>query len=243
MAARKSIKTPRIVQTNNGLRWFAVFSLGAMLGAAVWFGFDYGREWAGLAAGESSKSVRRLRQAVDELEGERDGLSSRVAALERASQIDREATRMAQLDLKNAQDEVEELEKEVEFLRNLVEDGATGALRIKDFKLSPTEHERTFSYRMTVTQIKEDFGWTRGAVGLKINGMLEGQAKVLDMQDLSEGVDEFKPHKIKFRHFQHLKGTLVLPEGFSPDNVTVEVKPSVKKLAPLSEAYDWVVGG
>ncbi len=239
MAIDNKIKTPRIVQANNGMRWFGIFFLGALLGAVGWFSFDYGREWAGLSSGETSQSIRRLRQAVDALEKQRDGLRGQVAELDRSSQIDQETSRMAQIELNRAQDEVQELEKEVEFLRNLVEEGSTGVLRITDFKLSPTDDERKFSYRMTVTQIKEGFGWTRGAVVLKINGMLNGQAKALEMDDLA--ASELKPHSIKFRHFQHLKGVIQLPEGFTPDNVTVEVKPSVKKLAPLNETYDWVV--
>ncbi len=241
MAADNKIKTPRIVPVNNGMRWFGVFFLGTLLGAAGWFGFDYGREWAGLSAGETSKTIRRLRQAVVELEKQRADLRGQVAALDRSSQIDREAMRISQMELKTAQNEVLDLEKEVAFLRNLVESDSIGALQINDFKLSPTDDDQAFAYRMTVTQIKEDFGWTRGHVSLTINGMLEGQAKALGMDDLA--IKGLKPHSIKFRHFQHLKGTVQLPEGFTPDNITVEVKPSVKKLAPVNETYDWVVNG
>ncbi len=241
MAADNKIKTPRIVQSTSGGRWFLVFFLGALLGAVGWFGFDYGREWAGLSAGETGQSVRRLRQTVKQLEKEREGLRTKLTALERSGQIDREATRMAQIELKNVQDANQELEKEVAFLRNLVEEGATGALRIKDFKLSETDQAGRFSYKFTVTQIKEDFGWTKGEVLLRIEGMLEGQAKGLGMEDF--GGAESKPHPIKFRHFQRINGTISLPEGYSPDSLVIDVKPSVKKLAPVSEAYDWAVSG
>jgi hypothetical protein len=218
-----------------------VFFLGALLGAAAWIGFDYGREWAGLSAGETSRSVRRLRSAVKELEKERDELRQQLVALERSGQIDREATRLAQMELARLQDQRQELEKEVEFLRNLVEEGATGALKIKDFNLSSTDQQSEFEYRFTVSQSKEDFGWTKGNVLLKIVGSDESGAKTLDLQEVS--ADSEEAHKIKFRHFQNIKGLLRLPEGFSPDSVSVEVKPTVKKLAPLSESFDWVVEG
>jgi len=239
--ADSRIKTPRIVQSNGGLRWFGVFFLGALLGAVAWFGFDYGREWAGLSAGESSRSVRRLRNAVDELEQERDALRQQLAALERSSQIDREATRMAQMELVKLQEQRQELEKEVGFLRNLVEEESTGALRIRDFKLASSDKEGEYGYRFTVSQSKEDFGWTKGDVLLKIVGSDESGAKTLGLAQLS--TEKEQAHKIKFRHFQNIKGIVRLPEGFTPDSVTVEVRPTVKKLAPISASFDWVVEG
>ncbi len=239
--AESRIKTPRIVQPGGGLRWFGVFFLGALLGAVGWFGFDYGREWAGLSAGETGRSVRRLRTAVEELKQERDELRRQLAALERSSQIDREATRMAQVELTRLQDGRQELEKDVEFLRSLVEEGATGVLRIKDFKLSSAEQEREYGYRFTVSQSKEDFGWTKGDVFLKLVGSDESGARTLELQQVTTDSQEI--HKIKFRHFQNIKGTVRLPEGFNPDSVIVEIKPTVKKLAPIAESFDWVVEG
>ncbi len=235
------IKSPRIVQPNGAFRWFGVFFLGALLGAAAWFGFDYGREWAGLSAGETGRTVRRLRHALEELEQERDQLRQQLTALERSGQIDREATRMAQLELTALQAERQELEQEVEFLRNLVEEDATGALRIKDFKLSATDEGRVFGYAFTVSQTKEDFGWTKGEVLLQVVGTDESGARTLGLKEMS--TDEPDGHKIKFRHFQNIKGTIRLPEGFNPDSVAVEVKPAVKKLPPISESFDWVVEG
>jgi len=239
--ADSRIKSPRIVQSNGGGRWFGGFFLGALLGAAAWFGFDYGRDWAGLSAGQNSRSVSRLRTAVEELERERDELRQQLTALERSGQIDREATRMAQMELVKLQEQRQELEKDVEFLRNLLEEGAAGALRIKDFKLSSSGQDREYAYRFTVSQSKEDFGWTKGEVLLKITGSDASGAKTLALGQVS--TDKEKNHKIKFRHFQNIKGTVRLPEGFAPDSVVVDVRPAVKKLAPVSESFDWVVGG
>lgn len=241
MVSESRIKSPRIVQPGGGARWFGVFFLGALLGVVAWFGFDYGREWAGLSASDNSRSARRLRKAVTELEQERDSVRQQLTNLQRSSQIDREATRMAQLELTGLQEERQELEKEVEFLRNLVEDGATGMLRIKDFRLSASDQERVYNYQFTVSQSKEDFGWTRGGVYLTISGTGRSGSETLDLPQVDP--DGVKNHKIKFRHFQNIKGSIRLPEGFAPDGVFVEIKPTVKKLAPLTESFDWVVAG
>ncbi len=242
MGVDHKTRTPRIVQSNGGgIRWFAVFFLGALLGGVGWFAFDYGRELAGLSYSDTGRSVKRLRKAVTALTQERDELRQQLVALERSSQIDREASRLAPTELKKLQEERQELEKDLEFLRNLVEDKAAGALRIKEFKLAAMDKEREYSYRFTVSQMKEDFGMSKGYVDISIQGILKGVKKTLKLPVLSAG--KKKTHKILFRHFQNIQGQLLLPEGFVPDRLIVEVSPETKKLPPLRESFDWVVGG
>lgn len=242
MGVERKTKTPRIVHSKGGgARWFVVFFLGAMLGGVGWFAFDYGREWAGLSLSDTDRSVKRLRESVAALTRERNELRQKLAALERSSQIDREASRLAQMELKKLQEERQELEKDLEFLRNLVEDEGAGTLRIKVFKLAAADKEREYSYRFTVSQVKEDFGMSKGRIDISIEGSFEGAAKTLKLTELA--VDKKKSHKMSFRHFQHIQGQLLLPEGFTPDSLIVEVSPETKKLPPLRESFDWVVGG
>lgn len=241
MGVERKTKTPRIVYSNGGgARWFLVFFLGALLGAAGWVGFDYGREWAGLSRSDTGRSVKRLRESIAALMRERDGLRQELTALESSSQIDREASRLAQMELKKFQEERQELEKDLEFLRNLVEAEGKGALRIKEFKLAATDKEGEYNYLFTVTQMKEDFGTSKGQVDIRVGGTLEGTAKSLTLAELTDKKTE--NHKIRFRHFQNIQGQLQLPEGFVPDSLIIEVVPETKGLPPLRESFDWVVG-
>jgi hypothetical protein len=242
MGTKRIFRTPRIGQPRTGAgRLFAVFFLGALLGGVGWFAFEYGREWAGLSNSIRGLSVKRLRNALNALEDERDALRQQLAALERASQIDQEASRLAQLELKKYQEENQELEKDVEFLRNLVEHDAEGALRIKEFKLAAGEEERTYNYRFTVSQAKPEFGVSKGRILVSVEGSLDGTAKTTALDNATDVKTDV--HVMKFRHFQNIQGSILLPKGFSPDNMVVEVKPDSKKLSPLRESFDWVEGG
>jgi hypothetical protein len=242
MGVERKTRTPRIVDSKGGgARWFMVFFLGALLGGVGWFAFDYGREWAGLSLSDTGRSVKRLRESVAALTRERDELRQKLPALERSSQIDREASRLAQMELKKLQEERQELEKDLEFLRNLVGDEAAGALRITEFKLAATDKEREYSYRFTVSQLKEDFGMSKGRIDISIEGTFEGAAKTLKLAELT--ADKKKLHKMRFRHFQNIQGQILLPEGFTPDSLMVEVSPEIKNLPALRESFDWVVGG
>lgn len=242
MGVERKTRTPRIVQPHGGgTRWLGVLLLAALLGGVGWFAFDYGRERAGLSHSDTGRSVKRLGESVAALTRERDELRQKLAAAERSSQIDREASRLAQLELKKLQEERQELEKDLEFLRNLVEDEAAGVLRIKEFKLAATDREREYSYRFTVSQVKEDFGVSKGRIAIRIEGTFEGAAKTLKLAELTAG--KKKTHTMRFRHFQNIQGRLLLPAGFTPDSLIVEILPETKKLPPLRESFDWVVGG
>lgn len=241
MAAKHRTKTPRIVHANSATRWFGVFFLGALIGAVAWLAFDYGREWAGLSTSDSGLAVRRLRASLKVLKEEREQLHIQLAAQERSSQVDREAARAARAALRGIQQEKQELEKDIRFLRNLVDTESTGVLRIKDFKLNNRAGANRYAYAFTVTQLKEGVGLSKGRIHIQVAGLQDDNEVQLGLAELeskrADGV------KMRFQHFQEVRGKLHLPEGFVPQRVHVEIKPDNRRLAPLAEAYEWAVAG
>jgi len=241
MGALYKVKSPRIVHGGgDGVRCFLVFFLGILLGIGGLQLLGYGLDWSGLFDGDGDHADGPTQEFVAVLAEERDQLRQELTALERSSQIDREATRLAQQELKNLQEQRQELEKDLEFLRNLAQDAGAGALRIKEFKLTAAEQERTYGYRFTVRQQKEDFGWAKGYVDVSIEGTQGGQAKTLELSELSD-IEEEK-HFFRFRHFQNIEGEVLLPEGFAPDSLVIDVLPETEKLQSIRETFDWVVG-
>ena len=48
----------------------------------------------------------------------------------------------------------------------------------------------------------------------------------------------------EIRYFQELAGTIILPEGFEPEAVILDVIPAGKgKPKPLSQTFDWYAAG
>ena len=233
MVAPRKIKTPRIVRRNNGVRLFGIFVLGMLLGAVGWLAFDYGREWAGFSAGQAGRTAKRLRAAVAALERERDELRQQIVALERSSQIDREATRVAREEYRRLQDETQEQVRKTEFFRSLVQEGGAGSLRTKGFELFAVAGERVYGYRFTIRQVKEDFGVSEGEVLILVEGAQDGERKTLGPEKV----------KMRFRHFQRIEGKLRLPDGFDPVALVVDVQPISKNLAALKQRFEWQLGG
>ena len=45
-----------------------------------------------------------------------------------------------------------------------------------------------------------------------------------------------------FRYFQDFDRELVLPEGFTPEKINVEVISNTKSIASVEQSFDWLVG-
>ena len=242
MTGRRRIESPRIVeQPNYVLRGFVVVLALAAIGARERRGLrrrDSGRARGIRAFGRgkctpSSKNGDRLAAQVVELK-------QQSVVLERSQQIDREANRRASKQLMAAQDERLALEKEVSFLRRLIQEGGGGILQPKDFSLKETgELTGEFGYSFTIRQLIQDFGESTGSVDIQIVGKRDGEDATLPLAKL-EG-SEPASHKMKFKHFQSFEGTIRVPDAFEPESFVVEIEPTTTKLIPVSETFPWTV--
>ena len=217
-------------------------AIGLMLGAialcmaalAFWGGYR-------LAEGRPSP------EALQTLQGERDGLAEAIAEAnkqgilcERTREIDRERDLVAQAELKAAQDERLALAREVSSLKRMIREGGKGVVAVQDLRLAATEAQREFRYSFTLTQLVEEFGQSKGAIEIKLTGKQGGKDETLSLKQLKGS----KPSKLTmdFEHFQNLEGRLVLPQGFEPHTLVVEVDPKGEKLVGSVETFPWRPG-
>lgn len=234
MSKRRRVVSPRIVLPHGFGLWFFIvlLVLSAISGAFV----------AGVfLAREEAKPVEAVVVALTQ---ERDVLVEQLAAvkqeqivLDRTLQIEREANSTAREGLKAAQDERLTLEKEASFLKRLIREGGGGILKVQDVALAPGEEEGLFAYSFTVSQLISEFSESAGTVALKLAGKLDGEEVTLGLDKLAGS----KPtsHKMHFKHFQHFEGTIQVPEDMEPETLVIELKPTTKKLIPVTDTFPW----
>lgn len=233
MGQRGRVVRPRIVgPASAGLRLFALLVMAAALGAAFVAGVFLG----GSEAGGLGVRVKGLEQEREVLANQLAALRQHNVVLERTQQIDREAGRSVRDQLRESQERRLELEREISFLRRLIREGGGGIAQIKEFRLEQTA-ERDFAYSFTVSQLVPDFGWSEGAVELKVEGRQGDTERTLGLRQL-EGSEPVE-HRMRFRNFQTFEGQLRLPEGLRADSLVVEVKPKTKNLIPVTETFPW----
>ena len=217
---------------NGGVHALLIF-LAILAGAG---GYYIGQLRAGFNLFETAKIKLELKASIDALEQKKSDLRDQLAIVQRSSQVEEEAHQQVKSDLKILQQENVELREEVDFYRGIVapRESAEG-MRIDQFNIDQSEGENLYHFTLVLTQVKKNQRFARGVTTLVFEGEEKGLPKKLELKDVS--VDKQKYLKFKFRYFQKFEGDIVLPVGFTPRQVVVEVDSRKKKT--IRRHFDW----
>ena len=163
------------------------------------------------------------------------GLRERIAILERAGQIDRKAYQDVDKYLLDLQSENFSLKEEVAFYRGIVSSPHTKGLGIQSFDVQQGHQGAVYRYRLVLTQDMKSDKVVSGTVDLSIAGEQDGFTKRLSSVDLRGGDNRLI--EFQFKHFQKIEGTFLLPEGFSPRSVLVQIVGDGETVT--ERTFDW----
>lgn len=198
---------------------------GAALAVAVlaWATFEYGRWRAGYNQVATAREQARLVAELRGTRAENATLTDRVALLTRSSEIDETARAQVKGSITELQDEILELREELAFYRGIVAPDDHGGLRIQSLKLARGAEERHWHYRLVLIQSIKVEQRAIGAVGLVVHGVRGGMTAALPLRDLAPPAGLLPGYS--FRYFQDFEGDILLPAGFTPGRIEVELQP------------------
>jgi cell division protein FtsB len=201
--------------------------------------FEYGRIAAGYDTVDAANERAALEAEIaarDERIGE---LEQEVALLETHREIDREAYKEVESSLLELQAKIQEQRDAIAFYRGIVSpaDGRPG-LRVQDFRLTRGAEERQFNLRLVLVQAMKHDRKVSGDVALTIEGSEDGVARTYTLTELLPA-DAKKEWPFSFRYFQDFDRQIVLPDGFTPERVHVEVRSRTRSIASIEETFAW----
>jgi len=213
----------------------------ALLGVLAWWLYELGKVHGVEELAVLRREYSRLQEAHAELLAETGTLRGRIAVLDRSSSIDRQAAQEVQDELGALQDELQSLRAEVEFYQGIVAPGEVKpGLYLHEFTLEPEALPGHFHYDLVLTQLKRNDRYVNGVVEWNIAGETDGKHRELGLTEVTE--DGAGQLKFRFRYFQHLAGTVVLPGDFRAQSVRLTVRPTGKHAGePLEQVFDWPV--
>ena len=236
MAIDKKYRVPKIISSHEVTPiWLRIVLLSLLIFGVAWLGYQTAvPELTGRIGDFNPFKEKRLQ----ELEEERDELRRQLKMVQQEAEMDQVALRSVKEQIKRFQDERLEMEKELAFLHGIVSDdsGKTG-LRVQKFKLEPGLEPDQFNYQFSVSQVISNESQAKGRINISLEGQQDGQAVVLGLKELTE--NKLRSHKMQFRFFQNVEGTLKLPKGFNPVKLIIEVQPDDKKMDKVTASYDW----
>ena len=201
--------------------------------------FEFGRIQADYNIVDAARERQAFKDRIDELQAEIVALKEDVALLETHRDIDAEAYREVEGSLTKLQAKIQEQTDEIAFYRGIVspEDGTAG-LRVQDLRLSRSNDERKYNLRLVLVQALKHDRKVSGDVNLTIEGMQDGESTSYGYAQLlpeaAEGTWAFS-----FRYFQDFDREIVLPDGFTPERINIEVRSRTRSIASIEESFAW----
>jgi cell division protein FtsB len=224
-----------------GRTWMVRSFLALLVVFTGYLVFEYGRISAGYDVIDAASERGELEAHIKSLDDEIEALKQEVALLETHREIDREAYREVEGSLITLQAKIQEQRDAIAFYRGIVSpaDGNSG-LRVQDLKLTRGAKEREFNMRLVLVQAMKHDRKVSGDVAVSIEGTEDGAGKTYALTDLLPA-DADKDWPFSFRYFQDFDRQLVLPDGFTPERVHVEVRSKTRSISSIEESFAWAM--
>ncbi|PRH81499.1 DUF6776 family protein [Arenimonas caeni] len=207
---------------------------------AAWLASLVATWW--IASERAAPGMSKLREELEltskratEAEALTRQLRQNVATLRRSDQISRSANTELQASLAEREEEVSALRADVAFYERLV--GATGQRRGLSVHEAVFTQEAagTWRYTVTLTQNLNRGAISKGEARVSVEGVSEGRLRTLGWEDLKQ--EPGAPGQaFSFRYFQQLEGSVMLPEGFTPQRVRVQLRSDG---STVDQAFPW----
>ena len=201
--------------------------------------FEFGRIQANYNIADAVIERQTYENQIARLENEIVGHKQEVALLETHHSIDREAYTQVEASLTTLQAKIQEQRDAIAFYRGIISpaDGNSG-LRVQDLKLTRGTTERAYNLRVVLVQSMQHDRKISGDVALSIDGVQDGVTTTyVYSQLLPESADGSWSYS--FRYFQDFDRQLVLPNGFMPEQIRIEVRSKTRSIASIEESFSW----
>ena len=155
------------------------------------------------------------------------------------NEVDRASLGMVRSEIASQKKRILELEEGLKFYRGLMapEDVVRG-LVLKPVELVATETAGRYSFRVVARQEAQIHSLLKGALTVKVLGVVGKDELSFPLSALSEQVDDATV-ELRFRYFQVIEGVMVLPPGFQPQGISMVATTTAPTKAELEEFFPW----
>jgi hypothetical protein len=225
----------------SGAAWvWIVAAAAAAVVVAAWVAHGQGQRTAGHDAAEGARMNKDLVQQAERLALENRRLNSKVAELEMARRLDRDAYGEIERTLGDLQSQLARQSDDLAFYRSIVSptDGIQG-LRIQRFDVAPAAEPGEYRLKLTLVQAMRHESIVSGLAQVTIAGMQGDAPKRYSIGELLGQPRAQLP--FSFRYFQTIEQTVTLPKGFEPYETDVILQSSKLRGGPVRQSFQWKV--
>lgn len=149
-------------------------------------------------------------------------LEARIAMLARSEQVAKAALADLQGSLREREEEIEGLRADLAFYGRLL-GGKREGLAVHALRLQPVAGSQAWNFIATLTQNFKRGEEISGKLSLGIEGIRDGRLETLDWPTLAQNANA-PGIAYSFKYFEQVRGTMVLPDGFTPNRIVVRAE-------------------
>jgi len=216
---------------------------GAVLLAAgvLYAAFELGRYDAGFRVVDSVRGALAASSRIRELQAENEKLHLQLESAEVARRVDNEGYEHVQRSLGDMQSQIARLNQDLSFYRGLVQPDSLIHVKVQQMQIVPQAKAGEFSLRFVLMQTGKPDKEVTGNAALSIDGLQQGKPMTLGLGQTS--ANRRVSLAYSFKYFQEYDEPIVLPQGFEPTRVDVEIHTSKDAAHSFRQAFVWKAQG
>ena len=221
-----------------------VHAPSARLRARLWWGLAWAATLVlalgagySLAGGGPAVIGKGSARKIAALSRENAQLKQQLAIAQRSVQVADVASRKLTDNLAERDEQINGLRADLAFYARLVGGSAQReGLQLQGVRLTRVGSSRAWNIVLTLTRNARRGDEVHGKATIDIDGVRAGSLARLHWQDISapgqkDGLD------FKFKYFQQLHGTILLPRDFTPNRLNIDLEPTRGKA--ITQSMSW----
>ncbi len=183
---------------------------------------------------------RELQAKIEQLEKTNATLRGQLAELQTGRVSEQQERAELSRNLGELQSQLARQNRDVAFYRGIV-NSSVGAPVVKIQRLLAARSTAPGHYRLRVVLIPavRSEATVAGTLAFSIRGTERGRSVSYGLARLTTQKRDGLP--FSFKYFQNVDQEVVLPEGFAPSSIDVEVRASGRSSQPLTQSFAWNV--
>jgi hypothetical protein len=216
-------------------------ALGVSLVLATLVGvYAIGRAQAAFEGRTALADEAGLRAALTAREAEVTRLRREVAELDTLKVAQERERQEVSRTIGELQAEVARQSQQLEFLRGVVgRAGPAAEVTIRQVRVIASAAPGRYRLRIALAQPGRPDRTVAGSVRVGVEGQRGGRTVRLDLREVTAQRVAQLPYR--FQYFENIEVEIVLPNGFSPERVVVDVRPAGRNVPPAAQTVLWSI--
>jgi hypothetical protein len=202
--------------------------------------FELGRYDAGFRVVDSVRGALTTSARIRELEDDNERQRTQLEAAEVARRVDREGYAQVERSLGDMQSQIARLNQDLSFYRGLVQPDSLVRVKVQQMQIVPDAGGQ-YRLKFVLVQSGKASGEVSGSATISIDGILQGKPRSLSFAQVSSKARASLAYS--FLYFQDYDEPLVLPRGFEPTRVGVEIRRGRDTSHSFRQAFVWKAQG